>query len=362
MTHVHDYWTISRRSLVPAVAAALTIAIFVADTLTDLEIAVAVFYVLVVLLSASFLQRRGVILAGATCIGLTLLSFVLTRSGAPFSGLVNCLISICAIAATTYLVLEIDSARATIDETRAQLAHVGRVTTLGELTTSIAHEVNQPLAAIATNGEAALRWLGGDAPNLAEAGRALERIVREAHRASEIVGRIRGLARNARTEMRAFDLNETVAATLGLAQREIQRQGIAVHAELEPDLPRAHGDQVQLQQVILNLLFNAVEAIVRSGHIGEIFVRTKREDNRIIVAVADTSADGLAVNFDRLFDAFYTTKPQGLGMGLAISRSIMEAHGGRIWADVNRPRGLIVQFALPLQPSGRHPTDQGRSA
>ena len=353
MAHIHDYWAISRRSLFPAVTVSLTAAIFVADTVTDLEIAVAVFYVLVVLLSASFLPRRGVMIAGAACIALTLLSFALTRSGAAFSGLVNCVISVCAIAATTYLVLEIDAARITIDETRAQLAHVGRVTTLGELTTSIAHEVNQPLSAIATNGEAALRWLGGDEPNLAEARQALERIVREAHRAAEIVGRIRGLARNAPTQMREFDLNEAISQTLALAQKELQRHGASVHSDLQADLPTVRGDQIQLQQVLLNLLLNAVEAIERGGRTGEITVRAKQEADRIVVAVEDTGAERIAVGFDRLFDAFYTSKPHGLGMGLAISRSIIEGHGGEIWAAENRPQGLIVQFALPMRSSGR---------
>jgi signal transduction histidine kinase len=292
---------------------------------------------------------------------LTVLSFALTRSGAPFSGLVNCIISICAIAATTYLVLEIDSARTTIDETRAQLAHISRVTTLGELTTSIAHEVNQPLAAIATNGEAALRWLGGDAPNLAETSQALERIVREAHRAAEIVGRIRELARNAPTQIQEFDLNDGVSAALALAQREIPRHGILLRTELAADLPRVRGDQIQLQQVILNLLFNAVEAIARGGHTGEMTVLTKQDDKRVVVAIKDTGAEKIEVNFDRLFDAFYTTKPHGLGMGLAISRSIIEAHGGQIWAAENRPQGLIVQFALPLRSSDGHLTDRTKS-
>ena len=353
MARVHDYWAISRRSLLPAVAVSLTAGIFVADTLTDLEIAVAVFYVLVVLLSASFLPRQGVMIVGAACIALTLLSFALTRSGAAFSGLVNCVISICAIAATTYLVLEIETARNTIDQTRAQLAHVGRVTTLGELTTSIAHEVNQPLAAIATNGEAALRWLGGNEPNFAEARQALERIVREAHRAAEIVGRIRGLARNAPTQMREFDLNEAISQTLALAQKEIQRQGASVRSDLQADLPRVLGDQVQLQQVILNLLFNAVEAIERGGQAGEITVRATQVANQIVVAVEDTGAEKIAVSFDRLFDAFYTSKPHGLGMGLAISRSIIEAHGGRIWASDNHPQGLVVRFELPMRSTSR---------
>jgi signal transduction histidine kinase len=183
-------------SILPIAVAALAIGIFTIDTLTDLEIAVAVFYVAVVLISVSAFPKRGVMLVSAGCIGLTVLSYILTPTGSPHSGLVNCVISLSAIAATTYLALRIKSAEAAIYEARTQLAHVSRVTALGELTASIAHEVNQPLTAVVTSGNACMRWLAAQPPNLEKARQAVERIVKDASRASEVVGRVRGLAKD----------------------------------------------------------------------------------------------------------------------------------------------------------------------
>lgn len=344
-------WLSSRSPLLPTTAAVLAAAIFVLDTLTDLEIAAAALYVAVILLSVRFCRRRGVLLIGGTCIALTGVSYLLTRSGEIYSGAINGVISVVAIAATTYLVLKIEAARAAIDETRAQLAHVSRVTTLGELTASIAHEVNQPLTAVVTNGNAGLRWLAASPPDHGEAVRALERIVRDANHASEVVGRIRALAKRAPTPTIPFDLGSAVLATVDLVQDQMQQHSIRLRADFEPDLPAVHGDPVQVQQVILNLIVNAMESLAQTGaEARELRIELSSTPEGVIVTIADTGA-GFGSAGERMFDAFYSTKPHGLGMGLAIARSIVEAHRGKISAQANRPHGAVVRFSLPLAAS-----------
>ncbi|MGL5164341.1 MAG: sensor histidine kinase [Afipia sp.] len=351
MERIPQFLMANRLSFFPLLAAILAGAIFILDTVTDLEIAAAVFYVAVVLMSVSFCQKRGVMLVGAACIVLAILSYFLTRSGSPKAGLINCVISIAAIAATTYLVLKIDSAKVAVYEARAELAHIARVTTLGELTASIAHEVNQPLAAVVTNANASLRWLAIQPPDIVEARQALERIVREAKRASEIVGRIRSLAKKTPPKNDWFDINETVLETVALTFSEIQRNNVSLQTELQDELPSIFGDQVQLQQVILNLIVNAIEAIAATTEGPRELSLTTAFDNSdcVSVAVHDTGVGLDPEKLDRMLDAFYTTKPQGMGMGLAISRSIIEAHRGRIFAASNEPRGAIFRFVLPIR-------------
>jgi signal transduction histidine kinase len=279
------------------------------------------------------------------------LSYLVTPSGVAHSGAINALISVVAISATTYLVLRIEQAQAATDEARAQLAHVSRVTTLGELTASIAHEVNQPLTAVVTNGNAGLRWLAASPPNHDEAGRALERIVKEANRASDIVGRIRNLARRAPAATVRFDLADTILATVALVQSQAQRHAIVLRTEIEADLPAIRGDHVQVQQVILNLLVNAIEALAHAqGPAREARIGARCTGSVIEVTIAD-SGKGFGAAGDRVFDAFYSTKPDGLGMGLAIARSIVESHGGTIWVGADPLGGALVGFSLPL-PSG----------
>ncbi len=208
--------------LLPAVTVALAAAIFVADTLADLEIAFPAFYTVVVLMSVRFCKKRGVILVGAGCIGLTLLSDLLTAaSGSSGIGVINTTISILAIAITTYLSLKIESEKAAAYEARSQLAHVGRVTTLGELTASIAHEVNQPLAAAVINGNACLRWLADRPPNLDEARQAVTRLVKDANRASEIIAQVRALTKGSPPQKDWLAVNDIILATLSLIDSEI---------------------------------------------------------------------------------------------------------------------------------------------
>ena len=242
---------------------------------------------------------------------------------------------------------ELRQANETLREREAELTHVTRVMTIGELTASIAHEVNQPLAAIVTNGNACLRWLAGATPNLSEGRQAVERIIKDSYRASEVIARIRSLVKKAPPRSDWVDLNEVIVEVLALAQNEARRQRVSLNRQLKQDLPRVRGDRVQLQQVVLNLIMNGLEAIARTKNgARELSVSSDVENEHVIIAVRD-SGEGLdSANLERVFDAFYTTKPEGMGMGLAISRTIIESHGGRLWATANSPKGAVFQFTL----------------
>ncbi len=349
MQRARRFSAIAPPSVLPVVAAILAIAIFVVDTVTDLEIAVAIFYVAVVLLSVSFCRKRGVLLVSSGCMGLTILSYVLTPSGSRHAGLVNEAISLSTIAATAYLALKIKSTEAAVHEARGQLAHIARVTTLGELMTTLAHEINQPLAAVVTSGDACLRWLAGEPPNLEKARQAVERIVKDANRASEVIGRVRSLARRSPPREEWLNVNEVISETLALTRSEIEQNRVALRTQLATDLPLVPGDRIQLQQVILNLTINAIESMsaVAAGP-RELLVGSSQDGSKDVVVVVCDSGSGLdRTQLDHLFDAFYTTKPEGMGMGLTISQSIIEAHGGRVWATQNAPRGAAFQFTLP---------------
>jgi len=238
-----------------------------------------------------------------------------------------------------------------LQKAQTELAHVSRVMTVGELTASIAHEVNQPLAAIVTNGNATLRWLGGATPNLSEARQAVERIIKDSYRASEVIARIRTLVKKRPPREDLVDLNEVIVEVLALAQNQARRSHVHLTRQLKPDLPLVRGDRVQLQQVILNLIVNGLEAIAKGKDgAGELTVSSNQDkDDNVTIAVSD-SGEGLdPATAERVFDAFFTTKPDGMGMGLAISRTIIEAHGGRLWATTNSPAGAVFQFTLPAK-------------
>ena len=238
-----------------------------------------------------------------------------------------------------------------LQKTQTELAHVTRVTTLGELTASIAHEVNQPIAAAVTNAGACLRWLAAQPPDMERARQALERIVRDCRRAGEVIGRVRTLVKKAPQRKESVDVNDVIQEVIALAQSEIQRNRVSLKTQLSDGLPRVLGDRIQLQQVILNLIINGVEAMSRlKEEPRELLIRTgKDESNSVLVAVRDTGVGLDSANLDQLFDAFFTTKPEGMGMGLSISRSIVEAHGGRLWATPNEPHGAVFQLTLPVE-------------
>jgi PAS domain S-box-containing protein len=234
-------------------------------------------------------------------------------------------------------------------EIEVELAHANRVATMGHLSASIAHEVNQPIAAAITNADAALRWLGAQPPDLEEVRQALGRIVKDGHRAGDVVGRIRDLIRKAPPRKEGLAINEAILEVIALTRSEVVKNGVSMQTQLAEVLPLIQGDRVQLQQVILNLIINAVEAMSSTGEgLRELRISTgKAESDGVLVAVRD-SGPGLApASLERLFEAFYTTKPGGLGMGLSICRSIIEAHGGRLWAAANVPQGASFHFDLP---------------
>jgi signal transduction histidine kinase len=239
-----------------------------------------------------------------------------------------------------------------LHKTRTDLAHVTRVTSLGELTTSIAHEVNQPLGAIMFNAEASLSWLDGDPPNMNEAHAALERIVRDGTRAGEIIQRVRALAKKTDIKMAPLNLEEVLSETLTFVQHELINSGVVLRLERASALPVILADKVQLQQVILNLLINGIEAMqsIRDRP-RELLIRTEQESGRQVRLTVTDCGVGFSVDSaDRLFNTLFTTKPGGMGMGLSICRSIIELHGGRIWAEPNLPHGATLQFTLPLHP------------
>jgi C4-dicarboxylate-specific signal transduction histidine kinase len=233
-----------------------------------------------------------------------------------------------------------------------ELAHVTRVATLGELTGSIAHEINQPLGAVVNNAGACLRWLA--AQNLEEARQSAARVIADAHRASEIIARIRALVKKTPPRKGWVDLNGTLRELIDLAQSAVVGNHVSLQTRLAPSLPAIWGDRIQLQQVMLNLLMNAIEAMSTvTERPRELWVTTDRSERAEVVITVRDSGPGLdPKSLDRLFDAFYTTKAGGLGMGLAISRSIVEAHGGRLWATENEGPGATFQLTLPTEGKG----------
>jgi PAS domain S-box-containing protein len=260
-------------------------------------------------------------------------------------------------------IMDVSAAKRAEQELRqaqAELAHISRVTTVGELTASIAHEVNQPITGVVSNAEAALRWLGHEPPNLDKVREVLGQIVKDGMRAGDVIHRIRALIKKAPPRMAWVDLNEAILDVTTLTRSELLKHGVSLQTQLATGLPPIEGDRVQLQQVILNLTLNAVEAMsgVDEGA-REMRISTGKEtSNGVLVSVRDSGPGLDPQSVDHVFEAFHTTKPDGLGMGLAICRSIIEAHGGQLWATANEPRGAVFQFTLPLQRDETVPAEQ----
>jgi C4-dicarboxylate-specific signal transduction histidine kinase len=243
---------------------------------------------------------------------------------------------------------ELRESEASLREAQTELAHVTRVTTMGELAASIAHEVNQPLAGIVTNGNASLRWLSNPVPNLDEAREAIQRIIRDGSRAAQVVARIRALSQKTRAARESVNINEAIEEIVVLIGAELQRDRVVLRMDLAADLPSVLGDRVQLQQVVMNLILNGVEAMRNvAEHERNLLIKTERgEGEEVRVALQDSGIGLDPETREQLFDAFYTTKAGGLGMGLAISRSIVENHGGRLWAAANKGPGATFCFTL----------------
>ena len=246
-------------------------------------------------------------------------------------------------------ITERKQAEQALQESQAALARVTRIAAMGELTASIAHEINQPLAAMTTNAGAALHWLAAQPPNLGEAREAVSRAIQDAARASGVIERIRALLQKAQPELRPLDGNEVIREALLLAEGHLLRGGVTVKTELAADLPAVLGDRLQVQQVLLNLILNAIDAMSAvTERRRELFIRSARHPDGVLIQVED-SGKGLDLErLDRIFEPFFTTKPRGIGMGLSIGRWIVEAHGGRLWATPGVSQGAVFQFTLPV--------------
>jgi PAS domain S-box-containing protein len=234
-------------------------------------------------------------------------------------------------------------------EVQRELAHANRVATIGHLSASIAHELNQPIGAAITYANAAKSWLSAQPPDLEEVHHALELVIECGVQAGNVIDRIRALVKKAPSRQDDVDVNEAILAVIALTRSERARRGVSTETQLADNLPAVAGDRVQLQQVILNLLLNAIEAMssTPAGRRQLLISTVKSDLKNVLVKVQDSGPGFTPENFERLFEAFYTTKPDGLGMGLSICRSIVEAHQGRLWATANAPQGAIFQFTLP---------------
>jgi len=244
----------------------------------------------------------------------------------------------------------VDQERERLRQLQADLARVTRVTTMGELTASLAHEVNQPIAAASTNANTCLRWLAGDTPDIEEARGAAMRIVKDAKRAAEIVNRIRQLFKKGTSQRELLDVNEIIQEMTVLLRGETTRFNILVATDLAADLPQVMADRVQLQQVLMNLMINGIEAMKDMDGTRELAIKSQRTENeQLLVTVSDTGIGLPPHQTEQIFNAFFTTKPHGTGMGLRISCSIVESHGGRLWAADNTTRGASFCFSLPTK-------------
>ncbi|WP_245256528.1 sensor histidine kinase [Bartonella tamiae] len=325
------------------------VTIFIFDTVSRLEIAAAVFYIIVILIGARYFVARGIILLSVVCTVLTISSFLLTKDGAYKEGLINTIIALMALYLTSYIVI-----RAQMSEKRAmnateQMTRMARIQSLGELTASIAHEINQPLAATTASADACRNWLVRDKPDIGRAVQALERISKEAHRASEVIERVRRLSKNEITKKEIVDFNEIVAETIALSKALIEHNDIELHWNRCESKLLIDADRVQIMQVIGNLFLNAIEALnIRHAADRFITVKTFILDNRANLRMTDT---GIGISDDDLkhiFDAFWTKREGGTGLGLTLCRAIVEAHKGVITARTNPHGGAIFEISLPL--------------
>jgi C4-dicarboxylate-specific signal transduction histidine kinase len=256
------------------------------------------------------------------------------------------------VASDVTAAMRADQAEKALHQAHAELAHVARVTSLGALTASIAHEVNQPLSGIVTNAGTCLRMLANDPPNIDGARETARRTLRDGNRASEVITRLRTLFSKKDAVIDAVDLNEAAREVIAMSMSELQRGRVVARIELADDLPPVAGDRVQLQQVILNLLLNAADAMSDvEDRTRQVLIRTERDEgDRARLSVQDVGVGLDPQSMDKLFEAFYTTKSNGMGIGLSVSRSIIERHHGRLWAAANDGPGATFSFSIPRAP------------
>jgi NO-binding membrane sensor protein with MHYT domain len=263
-----------------------------------------------------------------------------------------------AVASITFIILAIASITSLFErkrveeallQARAELAHVNRVTTMGQLAASIAHEINQPITAATTNANAGLLWLAADPPDLDEVRDAFDRIIKAGRQAGEVISRIRTFIKRVPARKDSFKINEAILEVIALTHGELAKNGVSLQTQLASGLPLVEGDRVQLQQVILNLTVNAIEAMneVSDGSRDLLISTSLDTPGEVTITVRDSGRGLKPETLERLFEPFYTTKPTGMGMGLSICRSIAETHGGRLWATANVPRGASFHLSLP---------------
>ncbi|WP_120291498.1 sensor histidine kinase [Paraburkholderia sp. BL23I1N1] len=350
--------------VVSTLGAVIALAVFGVAALTSLDITAAVFYGVVVLLVASAGNRPATIIAAWGCVALTLLGFAISHNGAYTSGaLARCAVSLLAIAITSILALRNLAATTLLHEqvellklaqdalarSTAELAHATRITLLGELAASVAHEVTQPIAAIVTCGGAALRWLNRPAPEIDEAAQSVTQMIRDAKRADEVIQRIRSMAKKRDSLPVAVELNAIVGESIELVRFELERHRIELNIDLAMPPPTACCDRVQLQQVLINLIMNSIQAMADVTGPRKLRIATRPFEGAHVQVIVQDSGTGISEeNGGRLFNTFFTTKAEGMGMGLSICRSIVEAHGGRIWAESPAAGGAVLQFILPV--------------
>jgi len=247
-----------------------------------------------------------------------------------------------------------ENERERLQQLQADLAHINRVSTMGELTASLAHEIKQPIFAAAADAETCVRWLARDRPDVAEAQEAASRLIKDVTRASDIISRIGSLFKKGVLLRELVDVNEVIQEMIALLHSEAARYSISIHCDLANDLPQIMADRVQLQQVFMNLMLNGIEAMKDMGTPGKLTITSQQgENHQLLVSVMDTGVGLPLGQAEQIFNAFFTSKPQGTGMGLRISRSIIESHGGRLWATSNSGPGVTFQFTLPLEAAAR---------
>ncbi|MGD0192559.1 MAG: ATP-binding protein [Rhizomicrobium sp.] len=340
--------------LFPAVTAVLAAGIFVADVLTPPDCVVSGLDVIVVLMSGRFLRARGRAFVFLGCATLTVIAQILAHrlvNGSDqlaYIGTFNALASIIAMGVSAWLVARNQQTELAMQRARSDLAQASRITTLGELTASIAHEVNQPIAGVVTNANASLRWLAADPPNIQEARAATSRIVRDGTRAADIITRIRGIFAKTAPKRESTDTNRLIRETVDLLGAQAARFSTSISLDLTLGVPSVMADRVQIQQVLVNLIVNGLESMkdntgpraltVRSGTIG---------GDKVEISISDLGVGLPAEGAERIFDSFFSTKELGTGLGLSISRTIVESHDGILRATRNVPQGTTLSFTLP---------------
>lgn len=324
--------------------------IFIFDTLSRLEIAAAVFYIAVILIGARFTSAKGVIALCSICTLLTVVSFFLTTKGLFEAGLINCIIALTALYLTTYIILRTQVAEKNAINATYQMTRIARIQSLGELTASIAHEINQPLAATTASADACRNWLMRDKPDINRAIQALERIRRETRRASEVVERVRRLSKNEITQKEICDLNDIVSDTLALSNALIEHHDIELTWNRYDSPLMIHVDKVQMMQVIGNLFLNAIEAL-QPQSITERFItiKTFTMNAQACFRMTDTGVGLSEDDIKHIFDAFWTKRDGGTGLGLTLCRAIVEAHKGIIIVRQNPHGGAIFEIRLPCK-------------